>query len=133
MDDLDYIREQNRWKSQQQETVENKREIPYSTVVLMLCLAGIFDAIQAILSFFAIGVIISPFISMFASMTFWFWFSTYEVSFIDRRRFLALFGGGVAELIPVVDALPFWIGSVWYIIGTTKAKEIISKTTSKTQ
>lgn len=128
MENLDYIREQNRWKP---ETPEQKEGVPQSSlpkniIILMLCLAGFFDAIQALLSFFAIGVVISPFISIFAGITFWFWFSVYGISFFDWKRFGALLGGGVAELIPVVDMLPFWIGAVWYIIGTTKIKEVAS-------
>lgn len=126
MENLDEIREKNRWKPQTDQQIGDKQSIPYSTAILMLCLAGLFDIMQAILSLFAVGVVISPFISMFAGMSFWFWFSTYEISFIDTRRLIALFGGGITELIPVVNALPFWIGSVWYIIRTTKTKEIRS-------
>lgn len=126
MANLEHIREQNRWKPKSAEQPLTKKELPYMTIVLMFCLAGLFDAGQAILSLFAIGLVLSPFISIFAGMSFWFWFSTYEISFMDWKRLTALIGGGVAELIPAVDALPFWIGVVWYIISTTKVKEVTS-------
>ena len=127
MDNIEYIREQNRWRSQPAEQPVEKKGLPYTTIVLMFCLAGIFDGAQALLSLVAIGVIVSPFISVFAGMSFWFWFSMHEVSFVDWRRLSALLGGGLSELIPVIGALPFWIGIVWYIVRTTKTNEVLSK------
>lgn len=126
MENPDQIREKNRWNPQPIQKPQSNKEIPPTTIALMFCLAGLFDAGQAILSLFAIGLAISPFISIFAGMSFWFWFSMYGVSFIEPKRLTALLGGGVAELVPAVDALPFWIGVVWYIVSTTKMNNITS-------
>ncbi|MHB1316603.1 MAG: hypothetical protein ACYCZW_01965 [Minisyncoccota bacterium] len=130
METLEQIREQNRWnpeKTEKLKTKEPKTIIPYSTSIYMLLTAGFFDALQAILTLVGIGVIASPIITVFAGLTFWFWFRTYGVSFMSWKRILALAGGGVVEMIPVVNILPFWTGYVWYIIETTKISEVASK------
>jgi len=106
---------------------ETKSSLPASTITYMFLGAGFFDGVQALLSLVAIGLIISPVISFFAGMTFWFWFSIHNISFMNWKRFVALFGGGFAELIPVVNGLPFWIGIVWYVVETTKIAEVVSK------
>ncbi len=128
-DELEIIREQNRWKPEEERVGEEKPKssLPKSTIVLMTVTALFFDALQAILTMFGIGLIASPFISILAGFIFWLWFMMRGVSLVTPKRFLALGGGFLAELIPAIDALPAWTAAVWYTISTTKIAEVAQK------
>jgi hypothetical protein len=129
MDELEQRREQNRWNPDRtQESQEKpKSSLSKSTIVLMTITALFFDALQAILTIFGIGLVASPFISVFAGLTFWLWFMMRGISIVTPKRLTALGGGFLAELIPAVDALPAWTAAVWYTISTTKIAEVAEK------
>lgn len=129
MEDLETIREQNRWNPDKKEEVQEKPQssLPKSTIVMMTITALFFDALQAILTIFGIGLVVSPFISVFAGCVFFLWFMMKGVSLVSPKRLTAMGGGFFAELIPVVDALPTWTAAVWYTISTTKIAEVAEK------
>lgn len=129
MDDLETIREQNRWKPDSEKTSESepKSSLPKTTIVLMTVTAIFFDALQAILTFFGIGLVASPFISIVAGLTFFLWFMMHGISVMTPKRLLGLGGGFFGELIPAIDALPGWTAAVWYTISTTKIAEVTAK------
>lgn len=127
--ELEQIREQNRWKPEQKEEEQEKPKssLPKSTVVMMTITALFFDGLQAGLTLFGIGLIASPFISVFAGLVFFLWFMLHGISLVTPKRFLAMGGGWLTELIPAVDALPAWTAAVWYTISTTKVLETAQK------
>lgn len=129
MDDLEQIREQNRWNPDKKEEVKEKPKssLPKSTVVMMTVTAIFFDVVQAGLTLFGIGLVASPFISVFAGCVFFLWFMMHGISLINPKRLAAMGGGFLAELIPAVDALPAWTGTVLYTISTTKIAEVAEK------
>lgn len=129
MDELEQIREQNRWNPDKTEEVQEKPKstLPKSTIILMTLTALFFDALQAILIFFIIGAIANSFIAVFAGLTFYVWFKTHNVSFSSPKRLAAIGGGWLIELIPVLNIIPTWTFAVWYTISTTKIAEVAEK------
>lgn len=120
-DNLEVIREQNRYKPQtvdQQPTPDTK--IPPNTETWMLGTAAFVDGLQALLTLTGIGSILNSFLSIFVAILFWFWFKLYDVNLLTWKRLLVFIFGGALEAIPVIDALPGWYGIVWRIIQTTK-------------
>lgn len=130
MDELEQIRERNRWnpdKKEKEESEKPKSSLPKGTIVLMLVTAGIIDAVQAFLLLFAIGAVLNTFISIFMVFVFFLWFMMHGVSFVSPKRLMGMGGGFLVELIPVLDALPAWTAAVWYTISTTKILETVEK------
>ena len=84
--------------------------------LLMLGTAGLIDLVQLALNLLAIGVIINRIISIIMVLVFWFWFILNQVSYWSGRKagakVISVFGGAVAELIPVIDTFPAWLASV---------------------
>lgn len=126
MDELEQIREQNRWNPEQQEQVdeEPKSTLPAGTISLMIGTGVFFDTLQLIFTPTAIG---GSIITIFATLLFFVWFKMHGVSFITPKRLLTMAGAGSLELIPFLNILPAWTGAVWYIIYTTKVREVVSK------
>jgi len=129
MEELEQIREQNRWKPERQQTEEDepKNSLPKGTIALMISTALFFDAIQVILLFFAVGVVLNTFINIFAGLTFFLWFMMHGISFLSPKRLAGIGGGFIVELIPILNSLPAWTGAVWYIISTTKILQTVEK------
>lgn len=129
MDELEQIREQNRWNPNKKEERQEKPQssLPKGTIVLMLVTAGITDAVQAFLLLFAIGAVLNTFISIFMICVFFLWFLMHGVSFITPKRFGAMFGGSVIEVVPALNAIPTWLATVGYIIATTRVAEVAEK------
>lgn len=129
MDNLDHIREQNRWKpdNEDQKTDNHESLLNNTVIFFMVAVALIIDGIQAILLFFAIGVVVNTFIGIFAGFTFWLWFKMYDVSFVTPKQLAAMGGGFFVELIPALNALPTWTGAVVYVIMAHKALEVADK------
>ena len=129
MDELEQIREQNRWNpdKREEEQEKPKSSLPGSTIALMMITAGIIDAVQAFLLLFAIGAVLNTFISVFMICVYFLWFLMHGVSFITPKRFGAMFGGSTIELIPALNAVPTWLATVGYIITTTRVAEVAEK------
>ena len=102
----------------------------------MVAVAILFDAIQVGADLMhaipivgnASAVIFTILLDIWAYLTFWFWFKIHGVSFMNPKRALALNGGLLIELIPIINALPAWTLAVVIIFITTKAEEEIAKT-----
>jgi hypothetical protein len=129
MEDLEAIREQNRWNPDKKEEVreKSKSSLPKSTIALMTITALFFDVLQLLLIFFAVGVVADTFITVFAGLTFFTWFKIHGVSFASPKRLMALGGGWLIELIPFLNILPTWTFAVWYTISTTKIAEVAER------
>lgn len=129
MDNLDQIREQNRWNpdNENEEVSESETSLTRPTIVLMVCVALIFDGAQALLLYLAIGIVADTFIGIIAGFTFWLWFKMHDVSFVTPKQIAAMGGGFFVELIPALNALPTWTFAVVYVIMTHKALEAADK------
>mgnify|MGYP003340137045 CR=1 FL=1 len=128
MENLDQIREQNRWKPDKEEEVnDSENALSRTTIFFMITVALIIDGIQAVLLYFAIGVVVNTFIGIFAGFTFWLWFKMHDVGFVTPKQIAAMGGGFFTEVIPGVDALPAWTGAVAYVIFSHKALEAAEK------
>jgi hypothetical protein len=129
MDNLDQIREQNRWNpdNENQEVSESETSLTRATMVFMVYVALIIDLVQAILLYLIAGIIVDTFIGIFAGFTFWLWFKMHDVSFVTPKQIAAMGGGFFVELIPALNALPTWTFAVVYVIMTHKALEVADK------
>lgn len=98
-----------------------EKEIERSTVVLMIATAFFFDVLQGFLTLIFMGWI--P--SIFAFLTFYLWFKKYKMNFMTPKRFLAMGGGFIAELIPVFNVIPAWTAVVSYLALEKKMQSVI--------
>lgn len=98
---------------------------------LMISVALIFDAIQTILTFIGIGIIVGPFISLWSFLTFFTWFKIKGVTFIDRaggKKVAAWAGTFLLEAIPGLNSLPgITIATIATIIFTRIEDRTLSK------
>jgi hypothetical protein len=87
---------------------------------LMLMVAVTIDLIQALLTLVAIGLVLSPLITIGATVLFWIWFKILGISFVSNPKRLVTFAAeSIGELIPAIDALPLWtIGTLGTILIT---------------
>lgn len=76
---------------------------------------------------FGFGWTVNWIITIWATLTFWFWFKLRGVSFINPKQ--ALFGGTsiVIKFIPWLDALPAWTALVITTIINTRAEDFLAK------
>jgi hypothetical protein len=87
-----------------------------------------YDGVQAILAFFIIGLLINRFISLFAWLHFYTWFKIKSIHVRGREMSIS----GVAEMIPVLGALPIWTGLViWTMFIKPKLGGSIAKLANK--
>lgn len=98
------------------------------TSIIILCIALFFDVLQIILSFFAIGLVISPLINIFAQFVLWFIFKLNRVSYIGTKRLASVGISAVLELIPALDVLPTLTFEAFMIISTVNIEEKVSQT-----
>lgn len=129
-DELETIREQNRWNPEQEPKQQEKPQSSLSggTIVLMILTALFFDGLQIALEFvFGLGLVVDSFVSIFAIFTFTVWFKMHDISFVNPKRLAAMGGGFFIEVIPGLNALPVWTAAVWYTISTTKIAEVAEK------
>ena len=118
------------------QTQQQKPAVAATTFALMVAVALLFDAVQVGADLMhaiplvgnASAVIFTVLLDIWAYLTFWFWFKIHGVSFMNPKRAMALNGGLLIELIPIVNALPAWTLAVVIIFVTTKAEEEIAKT-----
>jgi len=104
-----------------------KREITKITMGLMVVVALFYDIVQIGLSTLPLaGWIISPLVSVFAFLTFYVWFKTYGRNFMTPKRALAMGGGAIIEMIPILNILPAWTMAVLFLIGLEKAEKLAS-------
>lgn len=99
---------------------EHRQRIKWWMAGCLVCTAILVDIIQALLTLVAIGVVLSPIITVGATFLFWIWYMMLGVSFMTNPKRLATFAAeSLGELIPAADALPLWtIGTIMTIIIT---------------
>ena len=73
----------------------------------MIAIALFLDAVQFVLAFFVIGLVINRVIIFFAWVAFWFWFKSLGVKLLgNTKKRVATIGGMIAEALPIIGALP---------------------------
>lgn len=66
-------------------------------------------------------------ITIWAWLTFFVWFKLQGINFTNPKRALALNGGGLLELMPILNSLPAWTLAVLLIIASTRTEELLEK------
>ncbi len=110
-------------------------------IALLIGMALLFDGVQAELSILhgvpfignLAGTIATFFIDIWAFLSIWFGFKLADpnISFMRPKRAITLLGGGIIELIPVVNALPAWTLSVVILIVISRGEEALAETLEK--
>lgn len=94
--------------------------VAFALSILALCV----DGAQALLTGIAIGVVLSPIISVVSYFAFWVIFMILGVSLVQNPKKLAAMGGaGLAELIPLFNALPAFSAGIITVILLTMAED----------
>lgn len=81
----------------------HKRRISNTSAALMIGTALFYDVLQIILTFFFIGVVLNPFITIWAVLTFSLWFKIKGLSLIKKqgaKKIATLIGSFIIELSP---------------------------------
>lgn len=94
--------------------------IQSGTAFMLIAVALFIDAIQAILNFLLIGIVINPFIDVIMWMVFGLWFGH-----VGIKRQASLGMAAVAEFIPIVNSLPIWTGYMIFLIASSKWKSAV--------
>ncbi|OHA88180.1 MAG: hypothetical protein A2741_01000 [Candidatus Zambryskibacteria bacterium RIFCSPHIGHO2_01_FULL_43_27] len=105
--------------------------ISFGTSFLMVATALFFDSAQGVFNIIGlipvigtvVGGTLSFMIGFFAWLTFYTWFKMHGISFMRPQRILALWGAGLIELVPYLNALPAWTFAVLFLIATTKIED----------
>ncbi|MEX0919412.1 MAG: hypothetical protein WDZ64_01525 [Parcubacteria group bacterium] len=101
--------------------MQKEKEIKSTTVVFMISTAFFFDVLQWLLTFIFMGWLVS----VFAFLTFYVWFKMYGMNFMTPKRFGAMGGGFIIELIPVLNVIPAWTFVVSFLALEKRAQAII--------
>jgi hypothetical protein len=104
---------------------EDKKEegLKVHTVVFMIAVAAFFDVLQLLLSFVYLGWAAG----IIAGLTFYLWFKFHGISFMRPKRFMAMGGASMVEMIPIpfLAAFPGWTIAVSYLALSKKIQEVI--------
>lgn len=75
------------------------------------------------------NLIVGALVSLFAYLTFWFWFQRHGVKFIKSpKRLLTFPVAFFIKLIPFIGALPAWTAAVVFIFLNVRAEDLLTKT-----
>lgn len=74
----------------------------------MIVFAVLLDSAQIFADIAIIGFILDSLMSLVGAMFFGIWFSHHDVSLMHPDRALGFLGTVFGEVVPGVDALPFW-------------------------
>lgn len=88
------------------------------TIALMIAVALLYDALQAILNFIFLGWLVSP----AAFLTFYVWFKMNGIKFATPKRSGIMGAGFIIELIPILNTLPAWTLAVVLIVLDLKTR-----------
>jgi len=105
-----------------------ERGLKTSTIVFMIVVAVFFDLLQWALVFIFMGWLAG----IFAGLTFYVWFKTYGISFMKPKKALAMGGGFIIEMLPVISSLPAWTAAVTVITLDSKLKKVLPPSLAKT-
>ncbi len=93
-----------------------------TSVFLMLSTFLLFDLTQAVLNLTFVGVVLVPIVDIVAILTMYVWFRGKGVNLASPKRLKRMLVGALIDVVPVLDALPVWTGTVISIMGTLEAK-----------
>lgn len=99
-------------------------DVSKTTATLMIVVALLVDAIQALLDILVIGFVLNWLIDAAAGFGFYLWFKLHGVHFNSSKRIASFWGGLIIELIPIVNMLPGWTLAVVLVISTTKIEKV---------
>ena len=97
--------------------------------LMMMILAVAPDAIQgliALIGMVVVGVAVNTVISAFIWMIFLIWFMKSDVPILNVRRGLAFGATSLAEIIPIINDVPFWTMGIAFIIASTRAEDALT-------
>ncbi|MEK7120914.1 MAG: hypothetical protein AAB840_02380 [Patescibacteria group bacterium] len=104
-------------KTEKKEEKKARHRISNTTVVLLVGVALSVDLVEFVSEWLGIGLILSPLISIYAGLTFWFWLNLKGVNFIGSpKRFITGSVTFLAEIIPGLDAIGGFLWTVGMII-----------------
>lgn len=92
----------------------------------MMIMAGCVDLAQAgLIALVGAGIVVNTLVTICAGLGFWIWFQTLGVSWgpENPRTFFTMLGGGTAEIIPGLNALPMWLAMITTVIMMTRAED----------
>lgn len=101
--------------------MDQNTTITKTDTALMIATAAIVDLLQLFMTALhlipfvgsALEIIISPFVTLFAFLTFYVWFKIKGITFERPSQALRFGGGTLIEFMPIIDALPAWTLTVW--------------------
>ncbi len=117
-----------------------KPSLTFVTLALMVPVALLFDGIIAapklldLIPYLDVLTVPANFMvgtltSLFAYLTFWFWFHKHGIRFIKSpKRLLTFPVAFFIKLIPFLGALPTWTGAVVFIFLNVRAEDLLVKT-----
>ena len=109
----------------------SKPKVTYriSTIIgiLMVSVALIYDIAQALLTFIGIGFLVNWIITLWANLTFWFWFTLHGISFWSPKRAGIMGVGNLIEWIPGLNALPACSAAVLLLWLNTRAEDVLAQ------
>ncbi len=106
-----------------------KRKIGFIQAFFMIVVAVIFDSSQwfiELISFGMLGWFLNPIVSIFASMTFFMWFTLSGVSFIKPGKMLVMTTTTLIEVIPWINDVPAWTLGVIITLAMVYAEDIVA-------
>ncbi len=114
--------------------MERKHKIGNVTAGMMIVTALVVDAIQAFLTFSVFLLPLSVLITFMAATMFFLWFALSGVKYIGNdggKKLLLALASTVAELVPVINALPATTVGVVGIIVQTRIEDARANTGGK--
>ncbi|MDO8510421.1 MAG: hypothetical protein Q7S15_02245 [bacterium] len=106
--------------------MREKADISDITAAFMVGTALVYDGVQFLLTFIPVlGWLISSIIGLWAWMHFFTWFKIRGVSFGSSKRTLTMGGSLVAEVLPILNALPAWTFAVVMILISVKGERLL--------
>lgn len=108
--------------------------------IFMLGTALIYDGSKAfieLITFGFLGWLINPFINIWATMTFWFWFTFLGVKFMKSGKMMGTKIVGMSApsfigLLPWVGSLPYWTSGVYVNLVAVYAEDLLEALTPQT-
>ena len=93
--------------------------------VTLLSAAAFVDTLQTVVTFIpVVGPFIATAVAITARIVFGVWFMVLRVGLADKsRRFIANISMTLAEMLPLINALPIWTIGMWTIIRQVKKED----------
>jgi len=106
--------------------MDNKQRIPTHTAFLMIGTALFFDCFQVLLLVAGgLGLVLNRLVSLYAILTFGFWFKLRGVGLLQQKKFATGFITLLSEMIPGLCVLPGWTISTLLIILMVKSEDTL--------